>query len=75
VIVDSFRTVTRAAERAPNGGIDTQNFVQQLAVQLSSWEATTFLVGEYDHADPTMRWLPRADLRRSHRRPFLKAKA
>jgi len=48
VIVDSFRTVTQAAERAQNGGINVQNFVQQLAVRLTSWEATTFLVGEYE---------------------------
>lgn len=47
VIVDSFRTVARAAERAQHGGLDFQHFVQQLAVQLTSWEATTFLVGEY----------------------------
>ena len=47
VIVDSFRTVARAAERAENGDLELQHFVQQLAVRLTSWEATTFLVGEY----------------------------
>ncbi len=47
VIVDSFRTVAQAAERAQNGDLDLQHFVQQLAVRLTSWEATTFLVGEY----------------------------
>jgi circadian clock protein KaiC len=47
VIVDSFRTVSQAAERSQNGGLDLQHFVQQLAVRLTSWEATTFLVGEY----------------------------
>ncbi len=45
VIVDSFRTVAQAAGRT--GDVGLQHFVQQLAVQLSSWEATTFLVGEY----------------------------
>jgi circadian clock protein KaiC len=45
VVVDSFRTVTQAAEQ--NGGLELQSFVQQLAVRLTSWEATTFLVGEY----------------------------
>jgi circadian clock protein KaiC len=48
VIVDSFRTVAQAAERSSNGGLDLQHFVQQLAVQLTSWQATTFLVGEYE---------------------------
>jgi circadian clock protein KaiC len=48
VIVDSFRTVAQAADRSSNDGIDMQHFVQQLAVQLTSWQATTFLVGEYE---------------------------
>src|SRR5688500_1928517 len=47
VIVDSFRTVADAAGRARNDGLDMQHFVQQLAIRLTSWEATTFLVGEY----------------------------
>jgi circadian clock protein KaiC len=47
VIVDSFRTVAQAAEQSQNGDLDLQHFVQQLAVRLTSWEATTFLVGEY----------------------------
>jgi circadian clock protein KaiC len=51
VIVDSFRTVAQAAERAQNGALELQHFVQQLAVRLTSWEATTFLVGEYQLAD------------------------
>jgi circadian clock protein KaiC len=48
VIVDSFRTVAQAAQRAQAGDLDLQYFVQQLAVRLTSWEATTFLVGEYE---------------------------
>jgi len=51
VIVDSFRTVAQAAERAGSGGLDLQHFVQQLAVRLTSWEATTFLVGEYQPSE------------------------
>jgi circadian clock protein KaiC len=51
VIVDSFRTVVQAAERAHHGGLELQHFVQQLAVRLTSWEATTFLVGEYGEPD------------------------
>jgi circadian clock protein KaiC len=48
VIVDSFRTMSQAAERTSKGGLDMQHFVQQLAVHLTSWQATTFLVGEYE---------------------------
>jgi circadian clock protein KaiC len=51
VIVDSFRTVAQAAERAQNDALDLQHFVQQLAVRLTSWEATTFLVGEYQPSE------------------------
>ena len=51
VIVDSFRTVAQAAERAQNGALDLQHFVQQLAVRLTGWEATTFLVGEYQPSE------------------------
>ncbi|HEU4520408.1 MAG TPA: ATPase domain-containing protein [Thermoanaerobaculia bacterium] len=47
VFVDSFRTVTQAAEEARAGGLNLQNFVQQLAIRLTGWEATTFLIGEY----------------------------
>jgi len=47
VVVDSFRTVAQAAERTENAALDLQHFVQQLAVRLTGWEATTFLVGEY----------------------------
>ncbi|MDP3717785.1 MAG: gas vesicle protein GvpD [Acidobacteriota bacterium] len=47
VIVDSFRTVAQAAERRQSSALDLQHFVQQLAVRLTSWQATTFLVGEY----------------------------
>lgn len=51
VIVDSFRTVARAAAQARDGAVDLQHFVQQLAVQLTSWQATTFLVGEYQPSE------------------------
>jgi circadian clock protein KaiC len=46
VVVDSFRTVMRKA-RADESEVEMQAFVQRLAQFLSSWEATTFLVGEY----------------------------
>ena len=51
VFVDSFRTVAQAAERTQGADFDLQYFVQQLAVQLTGWEATTFLVGEYEPSE------------------------
>ncbi|HEX7679076.1 MAG TPA: ATPase domain-containing protein, partial [Thermoanaerobaculia bacterium] len=47
VFVDSFRTVAHAAGRAQDGEVDLQHFVQQLAIRLTGWQATTFLIGEY----------------------------
>lgn len=47
VFVDSFRTVAQAAEGARDGGLNLQSFVQQLAIRLTGWQATTFLIGEY----------------------------
>lgn len=44
VVVDSFRTVVR---RSHDSEVDIQAFVQQLGLLLTSWEATTFLLGEY----------------------------
>jgi circadian clock protein KaiC len=46
VVVDSFRTVTRKA-KADASEAEMQTFIQRLAQFLTSWEATTFLVGEY----------------------------
>ena len=51
VFVDSFRSIMLATRGNPKGESDLQNFVQQLGTHLSSWEATTFLVGEYDPED------------------------
>lgn len=49
VVVDSFRTAVRRQAAATE--IDVQFFVQQLALHLTSWEATTFLIGEYVEAE------------------------
>ena len=46
VVVDSFRTVMRRALVA-DGEMEMQSFIQKLTQFLTSWEATTFLVGEY----------------------------
>jgi circadian clock protein KaiC len=47
VVVDSFQAITRTATAAETGATDLQNFTQRLAVHLTAWQATTFLVGEY----------------------------
>ena len=47
VIVDSFRSVLRVGSDADPGGLPVQDFVQRLALHLTAWEATTFLVGEF----------------------------
>ena len=46
VVVDSFRTVVRRAQ-AKTSDMELQGFVQRLALHLTSWQATTFLIGEY----------------------------
>ncbi len=47
VFVDSFRSVVQASESEPNPHNNLQQFVQQLGMLLTSWQATTFLIGEY----------------------------
>ncbi|HUH07690.1 MAG TPA: ATPase domain-containing protein [Egibacteraceae bacterium] len=47
VVVDSFRPIVRAARAADDGGMELQGFLQRLALHLTTWQATTFLVGEY----------------------------
>ncbi len=44
VVVDSFRTVVR---KVLENEVQIQGFVQQLGLLLTSWEATTLLIGEY----------------------------
>ena len=46
VIVDSFRTVVRKAQDEASD-LNLQAFVQRLALHLTGWQATTFLIGEY----------------------------
>jgi circadian clock protein KaiC len=48
-VVDSFRTVIREAWGQRES--DLQGFIQRLALLLTSWEATTFLIGEYSEAE------------------------
>jgi circadian clock protein KaiC len=46
VVVDSFRTVAREASNGASE-VEMQPFIQRLSQFLTSWQATTFLVGEY----------------------------
>jgi len=48
VFVDSFRSIMLEARHQPAGTISPQQFVQQFGIMLSSWQATTFLIGEYE---------------------------
>jgi circadian clock protein KaiC len=47
VFVDSFRSVVLANEAARSPHNSLQQFVQQLGMLMTSWQATTFLIGEY----------------------------
>lgn len=47
VFVDSFRSVLFASDTEGRPHRTLQQFVQQLGMLMTSWQATTFLIGEY----------------------------
>ncbi|WP_213948205.1 ATPase domain-containing protein [Luteibacter sp. dw_328] len=47
IFVDSFRSVVLANSAPGNEHNSLQQFVQQLGMVMTSWQATTFLIGEY----------------------------
>jgi circadian clock protein KaiC len=48
VVVDSFRTIAGQRVTPKEGGtFDLDQFVQRLALHLTTWEVTSFLLGEY----------------------------
>lgn len=47
VFVDSFRSVVLASKEEGNGHAQLQRFMQQLGMLMTSWQATTLLIGEY----------------------------
>ena len=47
VVVDSFRSMMRRTLQVPGGEMELQDFMQRLALHLTSCQATTFLLGEY----------------------------
>ncbi len=54
VFVDSFRSVVMASRNKGSGFLGLQQFVQRLGMLMTSWQATTFLIGEYfSESDPS----------------------
>jgi len=51
VFVDSFRSVMQSARNGNEGLSDLQQFIQELGSRMATWQATTFLIGEYSQAD------------------------
>lgn len=47
VFVDSFRSIVQSGHNNVAGNAGLQHLVQQLGMQMSSWQATSFLIGEY----------------------------
>ena len=47
VFIDSFRSVVLAGQSGSTSVVGLQKFVQDLGMLLTSWQATTFLIGEY----------------------------
>lgn len=74
IFVDSFRSVILAGQSEGTSFISLQHFIQNLGIQMTSWQATTFLIGEYfSDADPNpiftvadgLIWLRQSTLRNS----------
>jgi circadian clock protein KaiC len=51
VVVDSFRAMVRSTLAGPAGEVELTDFMQRLALALTSYEATTFLLGEYSEGE------------------------
>lgn len=50
VVVDSFRSLVGAVEGGTTN-VELHSFVQRLALHLTTWQVTSFLVGEYENGD------------------------
>ncbi|WP_036167940.1 ATPase domain-containing protein [Massilia sp. 9096] len=51
VFVDSFRSVVQSARDDNVGVTHLQEFIQELGSRMATWQATTFLIGEYAQGD------------------------
>ncbi len=47
VVVDSFRTIVSDFVEEEHAAPSLESFVQRLAIHLTTWEITSFLIGEY----------------------------
>lgn len=51
VVVDSFRTVLRKKPAGSSSEMELQCFIERLAMLLTTYQATTFLIGEYTESE------------------------
>jgi circadian clock protein KaiC len=51
VVVDSFRTLVRVTNDVEPGKMHLSEFVQRLAMHLTTWQITSFLIGEYEEQE------------------------
>jgi circadian clock protein KaiC len=51
IVVDSFRTLVRATRDPEPGKMPLHEFIQRLAMHLTSWQVTSFLIGEYEEQE------------------------
>src|SRR5947209_3694282 len=51
VVVDSFRTVLRKKPAGTASEMELQSFIERLAMLLTTYHATTFLIGEYTEGE------------------------
>jgi circadian clock protein KaiC len=51
VVVDSFRAMVRGTLAGPTSEMELNDFMQRLALALTSHQATTFLLGEYSDGE------------------------
>ncbi len=51
VFIDSFRSVILETQPQLKGSLGLQQFIQQLGMQMTTWQATTFLIGEQFNED------------------------
>ena len=51
VFVDSFRSLMQTGGTGSDGVAQLHHFVQELGARMATWQATTFLIGEYNQSD------------------------
>jgi circadian clock protein KaiC len=51
LVLDSFRTLVRSHDRQSKGQMGLREFLHRLALHLTSWQTTSFFLGEYGESD------------------------